>query len=646
MPRPTVVIGTAGHIDHGKTALLRSLTGMDADRLPEERARGMTIDVGYAHLAFDDGVELDFVDVPGHDRLIGNMLVGAGEIDAAMLVVAVDDGPRPQTVEHLQLLDALGIADGLAVVTKTDLVDAARVAAVVGQVRTLLAETTLASVPVLAASAVTGDGIEMLRASLRAVRDRVAERAQAFMAEGRGGPYRLAIDRVFAAKGRGVVVTGTLRGAVARGAWLRREPGGELVRIRELQVHGETRDAHGGGRAAFNITGDVAALRRGDVLAGGSGGPGDVQTTDRLLVRTRPPARVEPALATRKAPRPQAASSLRLHVGTAQVDARLRRLRAAEDEAVLTLAEPIASFAGDRAVLREPAGGALLAGVRVLDLAPPRGASRRRMTPEHLEDLSAAIDAGSLGAIESARLELHGALPSDPSPPPRPAFRSLRLADDVRSTLSDWALESVAAHHRDAPLSPGLPLPRARAALLRHLRSLVTIERQHADIATMAIDQLLEGLVGEGRLARRGDALRDPGRGDGLPAELVAAMDRLEAALAVPAPPSLDVAATAAGCPPDGIRALQADGRIVRIGPDLAWAAPTYHRLAALALELARNAPLSPAAFRDATDTSRRYVLAILEDLDRTGVLQRTPEGHIPGPRAPRRVSASAGVAT
>ena len=119
MPGPTVVIGTAGHIDHGKTALLRALTGIDADRLPEEQARGMTIDVGYAHLAFDDGVELDFVDVPGHDRLIGNMLVGAGEIDAALLVVAADDGPRPQTLEHLQLLDALGIGDGLAVVTKS-----------------------------------------------------------------------------------------------------------------------------------------------------------------------------------------------------------------------------------------------------------------------------------------------------------------------------------------------------------------------------------------------------------------------------------------------------------------------------------------------------------------------------------------------
>src|SRR3954451_1879781 len=134
----TVVIGTAGHIDHGKTTLLRALTGIDADRLPEEQRRGMTIDVGYAHLAFDDGGALDFVDVPGHDRLIGNMLVGAGEIDAAMLVVAADDGPRAQTLEHLGLLDALRIDAGLAVVTKTDTVARERVAAVVGEVRSLL----------------------------------------------------------------------------------------------------------------------------------------------------------------------------------------------------------------------------------------------------------------------------------------------------------------------------------------------------------------------------------------------------------------------------------------------------------------------------------------------------------------------------
>ena len=170
---PTVVIGTAGHIDHGKTALLRALTGIDADRLPEEKARGMTLDVGYAHLAFDDGTELDFVDVPGHDRLIGNMLVGAGEIDAAMLVVAADDGPRPQTLEHLELLDALGIRHGLAVVTKADLVDATRAGEVAEEVGALLRGTWLGSAPIVTVSSVTGAGTEQLRAALRGVRDDV-----------------------------------------------------------------------------------------------------------------------------------------------------------------------------------------------------------------------------------------------------------------------------------------------------------------------------------------------------------------------------------------------------------------------------------------------------------------------------------------
>ena len=282
MPGPTVVFGTAGHIDHGKTALLRALTGIDADRLPEERARGMTIDVGYAHLAFDDGVELDFVDVPGHDRLIGNMLVGAGEIDAALLVVAADDGPRPQTLEHLQLLDALGIGDGLAVVTKADLVEPARLAEDVDAVRALLAETSLAGIPVLAVSAPSGDGIAELRTALRNVSDAIGHGL-----DGRG-PQRLAIDRVFSPRGRGVVVTGSLRGGtLAVGAVLNRSPGGGQVRARELQVHSASRQQHDGGRAALNVTGDAAAsLRRGDVLSTGSA----VRGTDRLLVALRRPA--------------------------------------------------------------------------------------------------------------------------------------------------------------------------------------------------------------------------------------------------------------------------------------------------------------------------------------------------------------------
>jgi selenocysteine-specific elongation factor len=184
----TLVVGTAGHIDHGKTTLLRALTGVDADRLPEERRRGMTIDVGYAHLTVDDGSTIDFVDVPGHDRLVGNMLVGAGEIDAVMLVVAADDGPRAQTLEHLALIDALGVATGLAVVTKIDAVSAARVDEVVTATRDLLGPTSLARVSVLPASALSGTGLDAVRAALIALTDVVRPTVR---------PPTLAIDRVF-----------------------------------------------------------------------------------------------------------------------------------------------------------------------------------------------------------------------------------------------------------------------------------------------------------------------------------------------------------------------------------------------------------------------------------------------------------------
>ncbi len=631
---PTVVIGTAGHIDHGKTSLLRALTGIDADRLPEEQARGMTIDVGYAHLTFGDGVELDFVDVPGHDRLIGNMLVGAGEVDAAMVVVAADDGPRPQTLEHLQLLDALGIDEGLAVVTKVDAVDPTRVTEVVSAVTALLAVTSLRGSPVLPASSVTGEGIEAVRTALRSVRDGVAARWSAVGLPPHGaGPLRLAVDRAFAVKGRGAVVTGSLRGgALESGATLRREPGGESIRIREVQVHSHARDRHDGGRTALNVVGlPVESLRRGDVLTSGPG----VLGSDRILVELRPPARVGPATARP----PKVGARLRLHVGTDKAEATLRLVRARPSAAILTLERPVATFVGDRAILREPASGDVVAGVRVLDPRPPRGPSRRRLTAARLQVLSAAVETGDVSATWSARVELHGAiaLASSLDGGGRgPTAPNLALAADVRTALEEAALEAVTAQHREAPLRPGLALPRARAALLRRLRSLATIERRDAEAAGSAVAGVLDHLVEQGLLVRQGEALRDPSRGSELPPDLVAAMDRLESALAIAAPPPLEAAALEAGCPTEGIRALQAAGRIVRLGPDLAWATPTFHRLAAVALDRSRQAPLTPAAYRDATGTSRRYVLAILEDLDRRGILQRTPEGHIPGPRAPR----------
>lgn len=610
----TVVVGTAGHIDHGKTTLLRALTGIDADRLPEERRRGMTIDVGYAHLELPDGSQLDFVDVPGHDRLVGNMLVGAGEIDAALLVVAADDGPRPQTLEHVELLDGLGIAEGLAVVTKADLVGPERAAQVAEATRALLDRTSLAGARVIAVSATTGEGLAELRAALVAL-------VAAVLARGLpGGVVRLAIDRAFSVKGRGAVVTGTLRGdPLERGMTLRVLPGGREARIRELQVHGTTVDrVSGGGRAAVNLGGiDVSDLHRGMVLTTSASSTDPVLvTSDRLLVALRPVASLTGAAGEIPPDRTRA----RLHVGTEQVGAMVGRsgrdtadLPGGEVAAILRLERPVAIAAGDRFVLRRPSPGGTLAGGRVLDAAPPRGISRRRVTAERLAGLATAR---STDAVATARLALHGVIAGNPG----------RLADDVFAALSGEILADV---HRS---TSSLSLADVRAFGSTGLRRLVSLSAGEARAAAaMVVDVLLR----DGRLERDGDRVGAPGTAQAGPSPAVlAAMDALEAALDVPAPPSLSAAALAAGCSPDGIRVLETAGRIVRLEDDLAYAAGAYRRLEARAVELATAAPLAPAALRDATGTSRKYVMAILEDLDRREILRRTPAGHVPGPRA------------
>jgi selenocysteine-specific elongation factor len=578
----TVVVGTAGHIDHGKTTLLRALTGIDADRLPEERRRGMTIDVGYAHLTLDDETAVDFVDVPGHDRLVGNMLVGAGEIDAAMLVVAADDGPRAQTLEHLALLDALGMHPGLVVVTKIDVVEPARILTVVAEVRAMLG----GAVPVIAASGVTGDGLPAVRAALADLIRGVTLTA---------GPPSLAIDRVFSVKGRGSVVTGSLRGGpLARGDVLRLVPGPGAARIREVQVHGAAHDrVEGGGRTALNVTGvEPASLARGAVLTADP----EVVASDRLLAAFPGPAT------------PADRSRWRLHLGTAAVDAAVGRSGrdAIDGYGIVRLGAPVAVRPGDRFLLRR--SGVAPIGGTVVDALPARGTARRRQTPERV----AALAAGMPGA----RLDLHGALVAD---------GTVRLATDVAAVAAAAATAVV----QDGPA----PLVAARGAAAKALRRAVSLGQ--AEAATAAAN-VVDELVKDGRLVRDGDTVRRPGaEPDATDPAVLAAMDRLEAALDVDAPPPLGAAAQAAGCPPDGIRALERASRIVVLESDLAYAMPAYQRLAARAIAMARREPLLPAAFRDATGTSRKYVMAILEDLDRRALLRRTPDGHVPGPRAP-----------
>jgi selenocysteine-specific elongation factor len=608
----TVVVGTAGHIDHGKTTLLRALTGIDADRLPEERRRGMTIDVGYAHLTLPDGTELDFVDVPGHDRLVGNMLVGAGEIDAALLVVAADDGLRAQTHEHIDLLDALAVRHALVAITKADLVPEARTGEVCEAVAARLAPTALAGAPIVVVSGATGDGIADLRAGLVTLRDRVMADFGWVALSAR--PVRLAVDRAFRIKGRGTVVTGTLRGGpLARGANLRIVPGDATVRVRGVQVHGTPVDeVAGGGRTALNLAGEPASgLHRGVVLTNDP----ELHATDRLLVM----------LAASVPDR----SRFRVHLGTAAAEAVVGRSgRDALDflggnaAAVLRLDASLAAATGDRFVLRRAAtsGPAVVGGV-ILDPLPARGVSRRRQTAERVAALAAAAQAADPAAIRAARIDLHGIVASE-----------RLVAPDVHVAASAAALEAVRAYHATRPGDAGPALAAVRSAAARALRRHATVTGPDA-AARAAV--LVDELVSDGHLVRDGDRVRAP---DHQPAavdpEVSAAMDRLVEALAVLAPPSLRDAAAAAGCPPAAIRELERIGRIVVLDEDLAYAMPTYRDLAAKALALAARGPLAPAAFRDATGTSRRYVMPILEDLDRRGILQRTPAGHVPGPRA------------
>jgi selenocysteine-specific elongation factor len=636
----TVVIGTAGHIDHGKTALLRALTGIDADRLPEERRRGVTIDVGYAHLRLPDGADLDFVDVPGHDRLVGNMLVGAGEIDAVLLVVAADDGPRAQTLEHLALLDGLGIAEGLIALTKADAVEPARLTEVDGLIRAILRRTSLEGSPIVPVSSTDGRGLPELIVALGDLRDRVRARSAGRSAD---DPLRLSIDRSFVIKGRGAVVTGSLRGGrLERGALLRLVPGDRLVRARELQVHGGAVDAlEGGGRVAINL----AAVEADDLPRGAdlTTDPG-VQASAALIaiVRSSPAVAGPGGL--------EKGATFRLHLGTVQVQATVGRGRAdlvplpdggvGSQVARLRLARPIAVATGDRFVLRRGGTSGAVIGGQVLDPDPPVGPSRRRVDAGKLAALAGA------GPLERAQalVALHGVI--DPGRMPfllraaddragtvalgGAALGGMLVAGPIAAALDAEAIEAVAGRAGSVSAA-GLSLAELRTRLVRLLRRLATVdERQAGGI----VDALLAGLVGDGRLERVADRIHVPGRSAELPVGLVAAMDRLERSLALPAPPSLAEATRTSGCPPDGVRALESAGRIIRLDGDLAYAAATYRELAEAALRMARNGALAPAAYRDATGTSRKYVLAILEDLDRRGILRRTPAGHLPGSRA------------
>src|SRR5437763_2815980 len=342
-----LTVGTAGHIDHGKTWLVRALTGKDTDRLPEEHERGISIDLGYAPLALPDGTQLSLVDVPGHERFVRNMVAGATGIDLFLLVIDAAEGARPQTHEHLSILRLLGVERGVVVVTKADTVDSETLELAVAEAAELMPEAEVVSV-----SAKTGAGLDELRDALARTAETV-ERPERF------GATRLWIDRAFTLRGIGTVVTGTLwSGSVAPGDVLRLEPGGRTVRARSVHVHDEAVEAaEAGQRIAVNLPGiERGDLHRGQALVE----PGHYPVSYRLAVVLD---ELEPVPA-----------AVKVHLGTADVAARVVRDRR---HAQLRLEEPVVAARGDRFVLRTET---TVGGGRVLDPSPPR-----RLDPDRLE---------------------------------------------------------------------------------------------------------------------------------------------------------------------------------------------------------------------------------------------------------------------
>jgi selenocysteine-specific elongation factor len=388
-----MILATAGHIDHGKTALVRALTGVDADRLPEEKRRGLTIDLGFAYTTLPDGTELGFVDVPGHERFLPNMLAGVLSIDRVLLIVAADDGPRPQTLEHLDILELIGVAEVTGVVTKIDRVDAARREKVIGEVSALLDVAGYANSPIFSVSSRTGEGIPALAAHL-SERAALADRARA--GKWPDGQFRLPIDRVFSLPGIGMVATGTVAaGSIAPTDHLTLSPRGIEVRVRGVHAHNRPVErAAAGDRCALNIVGsfpDGAEPGRGDWLVAA-----DLHA---------PTARIDVVLRVSRAASVPVRSGLPVHVhlgtedqvGRAVILGR-NELRASDEGFVqLELERPIGALWGDRVVLRDHGALHTLAGGRVVDPFPPR---RGRARPERLAVLVASQESDAGSALE------------------------------------------------------------------------------------------------------------------------------------------------------------------------------------------------------------------------------------------------------
>ncbi|MCB9763981.1 MAG: selenocysteine-specific translation elongation factor [Alphaproteobacteria bacterium] len=606
-PRPlpdAFIVGTAGHIDHGKTSLVRALTGVDLDALPEERRRGITIALGFTTLNLPSGRVASFVDVPGHERLVRTMIAGACGIDAVLLCVSAVEGVMPQTREHLDILSLLGVERGVVALTMGDLVDEDLALLAEEDVRDAVEGTFLEGAPILLTSAEDRRGLDALIAALDALP--VAPRRA-------DGPFRLPVDRAFVRRGFGTVITGTvLSGAIQDGDEVVVLPQGDKARVRGLQVHGAPRSRSASGyRTALNLAGvEKDDLPRGTVVASPTGVP----VTSILDVRYRHLADAPPL---------ESGARVRLLIGTAEVMAVIDGLDAepgAGRYAQLRTAEPVVALPGDRFVLRRESPVTTLGGGVVLDPWAPRARKRERLAAAaalaRLEEGDRGVlleRAGPVGLPQAeARVRL-GALPEDAA---RLGDRVLTAAqvDQLQRTL----LERLDAWHADHPLSWG---PNRRALL----RGVLT------PLESAAFDALLGGLMEAGHIALDGPRVRragwQPVLDDAAAQTRDLILERLEAAGLA----ALSTAELLAGCV-DGdalLALLQESGTAVRIGGRYHPRAALDDMVARVQAALAEEGELTPGKFKDLTGLTRKNAIPLLEWLDGQRVTRRRGDSRV-----------------
>ncbi|MFQ5514873.1 MAG: selenocysteine-specific translation elongation factor [Myxococcota bacterium] len=619
-----LILGTAGHIDHGKTALVRALTGVDCDRLPEERERGITIELGFAPLVLSSGAALGIVDVPGHERLVRTMVAGATGIDLVLFVVAADEGMMPQSREHLAICDLLGVQRGVVALTKIDaaipdLVELARL-----EVEEELAVSCLSGAPIVPVSALRGDGIDELVWRL----DEVARTA--LPRTPRDGPAWLAVDRVFSMKGFGTVVTGTLRGASlceGEAVEILPESAGKSLatRIRTLQVHGERVErAQPGSRCALNLQGvELADVPRGSVVA----------TPGRLAHRPR--IEVELRLLPNALPL-RGGTELTVHIGTCERNARLVLLECDRIEpggcalAELRFQRPAVAVEGDRFIVRGfrriPEAGWTLGGGRILDAAPLR--SRRSRAERAAEArMLASADRGRALAARLERAKLRGVREIDllREVTSLEGIVGIRVGGDrwlgvaAFEDLIERCTRAIAQDHSERPSEPWVGLAAVASRLPRH----VPRDAIRAALEEGSKRRLIEEGPSGHRLPGHAAHVRDPAL-----ARRVA--DRLESAGL--APPTLEALAMELGISTRELRPviehLEREGRLVRVTAVLYFSRKEIDELRARVLSYLRgHGRIDPATYKELTGQTRKYTVPLMEHFDAEKLTRR--EGNV-----------------